>query len=89
MTNDDEALAGVAPRPSRPWRWRAARWAVAVFVVEVLIATRLSHWRWVRASLGDYLVVFVLYFGVLTLRDVTPRRLAVAVFAFAAAVEAG
>jgi hypothetical protein len=56
-------------------------------LVEILIATRLAHWRWVRASLGDYLVVFILYFGVLALRAVAPRRLAMGVFAFAAAVE--
>ncbi|MCK6571264.1 DUF2809 domain-containing protein [Myxococcota bacterium] len=75
------------PRATLPWRARAARWALLVLLVEVVIATRLAHWRWVRASLGDYLVVFIVYFGVLVVRDVAPRRLAAGVFVFAAGVE--
>jgi hypothetical protein len=87
MANPDDHAARPPPRTGPPWRWRAVRWATLVFAIEVLIATRLAHWRWVRASLGDYLVVFVLYFGALAFRDIPPRRLAVGVFGFSAAVE--
>lgn len=35
--------------------------ALLVFVVEVIIATRLPHVSWIRAYLGDVLVVILLY----------------------------
>lgn len=70
-------------------RRRAFTWGAAIFAVEVLIATKLTHWRWVRSSLGDYLVVFLVYLGLLFLRPTASRRaLALGTFAFAALVEA-
>jgi hypothetical protein len=71
----------------RRTRRRALALSVVIFGVEVLIATRLAHWHFVRSSLGDYLVVFLLYFPALVLRPFPPRKLAAAVFAFAVLVE--
>jgi hypothetical protein len=68
-------------------RRRALALAAVIFGVEVLIATRLAHWGFVRSSLGDYLVVFLLYFPALALRPWSPRTLAAAVFAFSVLVE--
>lgn len=70
-----------------PRRRRALTLAAGVFAVEVLIATRLAHWRWVRGSLGDYLVVFLLYLPVVAWRPYPPARVAGAVFVFAVLVE--
>jgi hypothetical protein len=61
--------------------------ALAVFVVEVLIATTFAHVTFVRASLGDYLVVVLLYHLVKAVTLARPRRLAVGVFLFACVVE--
>jgi hypothetical protein len=73
---------------ARALRGRVLLWGAILFAVEVLIATKLSHWRWVRSSLGDYLVVFLVYLGVLFLRpEAEARRLALGTFLFAAAVE--
>ena len=64
-------------RPSR--RRGYALCAVALFLIEVLIATKLSHWSFVRSSLGDVLVTMLL--------DFERRRLALAVFGFACLIE--
>lgn len=61
--------------------------ALAVFVVEVLIATTFAHVAFVRASLGDYLVVVLLYHLVKAATLARPRPLAVGVFLFACLVE--
>jgi len=62
--------------------------AVALFVIEVVIATKLSHWGFVRSSLGDVLVTMLLYCAALAVRDFERVRLALAIFGFACAVEA-
>ena len=62
--------------------------ALALLLVEVLIATKLSHYRFVRSSLGDVLVTPLVYFAVLAVRELDRVRLAVAVLAFACLVEA-
>ncbi len=62
--------------------------ALAVFVVELLIATTFRHVAFVRASLGDYLVVVLLYHLVKAVTLARARRLAVGVFLFACLVEA-
>ena len=62
--------------------------AILIFVVEVLIATRLAHARFVRGSLGDVLVVILIYCTALSVRDFPRVRLAVGVFLFACAIEA-
>jgi hypothetical protein len=76
-----------ASRDHRRVRRRALALAGVIFGVEVLIATRLSHWHFVRSSLGDYLVVFLLYFPALAVRSWPPVRLAAAVFGFSVLVE--
>jgi len=71
-------------------RQRATYLLIAVFIlgVEVLIATRLGHLRFVRASLGDVLVVALLYCLALAVRELDRVRLGAGVFCFACAVEA-
>jgi glycopeptide antibiotics resistance protein len=61
--------------------------AILLFAVEVLIATKLAHLRFVRHSLGDVLVTMLLYCLALALRDFERLRLAAAVFVFACAIE--
>lgn len=85
MSMLDRVLA--APRPSPRLRLRALLVAAVVLAVEVVIATRLGHWRWVRTSLGDFLVVFPIYFVGVAFRAWPPVRWGAAVFAFAALVE--
>lgn len=62
--------------------------AVALFLIEVLIATKLAHWGFVRSSLGDVLVTMLLYCAVLAVRDFERLRLALAIFVFACLIEA-
>jgi hypothetical protein len=62
--------------------------AIALFAIEVLIATKLSHLGFVRSSLGDVLVTMLLYCAALAIRDFERVRLAAAVFAFSCLVEA-
>jgi len=61
--------------------------AGALFAVEVLIATKLAHWTFVRWSLGDVLATAWLYCAVLALGDVPRRALALGVFVFACLLE--
>jgi hypothetical protein len=61
--------------------------ALAIFVTEVLIATVLSRVPFVRASLGDYLVVMLIYHFLQGCHTFSPRSLAVGVFLFACLVE--
>ncbi|MBN1612784.1 MAG: DUF2809 domain-containing protein [Polyangiaceae bacterium] len=68
-------------------RRRYALFTLLLFASEVLIATRLADVPFVRGSLGDVLVVMLLYCLVLSLREVNRLRLAAAVFLFAVAVE--
>jgi hypothetical protein len=72
--------------------WRSPRrgylvCAVVLFLTEVLIATKLSHWGFVRSSLGDVLVTMLLYCAALALRDFERRRLSLAIFVFACLIE--
>lgn len=72
-----------------PMRHRAVylSLAILIFVIEVLIATRLKNVPLVRGSLGDVLVVILIYCTALSLRDLHRVRLAVGVFLFACAIE--
>lgn len=63
--------------------------AVALFLIEVLIATRLSHWGFVRSSLGDVLVTMLLYCAALAVRDFERKRLSLAIFVLACLIEGG
>jgi len=61
--------------------------AILIFCCEVLIATKLSGFKFIRENFGDFLVVILLYFIVKTIRDVPPLPLAISIFVFACAVE--
>lgn len=71
-----------------PLRRRAALLAAALFGVEVVIATEFAHWPFVRGTLGDVLVVVLIYAVALIWRPFPPGRLALLVFGFACCVEA-
>lgn len=62
--------------------------ALIIFAVEVLIATCLAHTGFIRGSLGDVLVVMLLYCLALSFRELPRAQLAIGVFLFGCAVEA-
>lgn len=61
--------------------------AILLFVVEVIIATKLNGYHFIRAYFGDFLVVMLVYCTVKAFWHVEPQRLAIGVFLFACAVE--
>jgi hypothetical protein len=61
--------------------------ALTLFCLEILIATKLSAFPFIRGSLGDFLVVILLFFSVKAVREVRPYPLAAAVFLFACLIE--
>ena len=61
--------------------------AIALFVIEVIIATKLNHYHFIRAYFGDFLVVILVYCAVKAFWNVEATRLAIGVFAFAVVVE--
>ena len=63
--------------------------AVALFAIEVIIATKLNNHFFIRAYFGDFLVVILLYCAVKSVWTVEAKRLAISVFLFAAALEIG
>lgn len=63
--------------------------ALAIFILEVLIATVFSPIAFIRGSLGDVLVVMLLYFLSLAFLPVHPVLLTLIVFVFACAIEVG
>jgi len=71
--------------PGRSW-YRIL--ALLLFTIEVLIATKFSHFQFVRWSLGDVLATILVYCAALSVRDLPRRRLALAVFLFACLLEA-
>ncbi len=58
-----------------------------VFVMEVFIATRLPHVSWVRAYLGDVLVVVLLYAMIRSLLCINDYLVLWVVFVFACGIE--
>ena len=60
---------------------------LGLFIAEVLIATIFSGNQFIRAYLGDYLVVILLYCLVKSFYDVSPLILSVSIFIFACGVE--
>jgi hypothetical protein len=62
--------------------------ALAVFLVEILVATTFARVRFVRSFLSDYLVVILIYHLVKGCTLLSPRPLAAGVFVFACLVEA-
>lgn len=61
--------------------------AIALFAVEVIIATKLNHLHFIRAYFGDFLVVMLVYSAVKAFWNVEAKRLALGVFVFACVVE--
>ncbi|WGZ94349.1 MAG: DUF2809 domain-containing protein [Candidatus Thiothrix putei] len=61
--------------------------AIALFAIEVIIATKLNDYHFIRAYFGDFLVVMLVYCAVKAFWNVEATRLAIGVFAFAVAVE--
>ena len=61
--------------------------AITLFFIEVIIATKLNDYTFIRAYFGDFLVVILVYCAVKAFWDVEPKRLAIGVFAFSLAVE--
>lgn len=61
--------------------------ALLLFALEVIIATRLPHVSWIRAYLGDVLVVVLIYAAVRSVVRVNDLALLLAVFAFACSIE--
>lgn len=68
-------------------QWRYLILALFLFIVEVLIATQFSGRSFIRGSLGDYLVVMLVYCGVKVLWQPPPMPLGIGVFVFAGLVE--
>ena len=71
--------------PSHRPLWIAA--ALALFTTEVLIATIWNEVPFVRADLGDFLVVILLYALAKSVRPFRATPLACAIFLFACAIE--
>ena len=61
--------------------------ALALFIVEVIIATKLNHYLFIRAYFGDFLVVILLYCAVKSVWTVEAKRLAINVFILATLIE--
>ena len=61
--------------------------AFLVFVVEVIIATRLPHVSWIRAYLGDVLVVILLYAMIRSVLRINDYLVLLMVFVFACGIE--
>jgi hypothetical protein len=68
-------------------RYRWAAFAVILFVIECLIATVWRRVPFVRADLGDFLVVILLYAMAKALRPFRATPLALGIFAFSVCVE--
>ena len=61
---------------------------IFLFIVEVLIATKLAYIDWLRAYFGDVLVVILIYTFMLTFLDIKNKMLLnIGVFLFACVIE--
>ncbi len=67
-------------------RWHLVL-ALLVFAVEVIIATRLPHVSWIRAYLGDVLVVVLLYAMIRSVLRIHDYLVLLMVFVFACGIE--
>jgi hypothetical protein len=77
----------------RAMRWRfdplSLVWAVALFVVLVLLATVGAHWGWLRSFFGDVLAVVWVYFVFRMFIAARVLPLTLAAFGVGLAVELG
>lgn len=58
-----------------------------LFISEVIIATKLNEFHYIRHYFGDFLVVILLYFIIKTLVNIKPKPLAIGVLVFATMLE--
>jgi hypothetical protein len=56
-------------------------------LIEVVIATRLVDLKFIRGSVGDFLVVMLIYFFMQAFRQWPAKKLALGVFAFSCVIE--
>ncbi len=70
-----------------PLRLIYALLALAIFLTEIIIATRLVDLSFIRGSVGDFLVVMLIYFFMQAWRQWPAKTLAIGVFIFSCAVE--
>jgi len=61
--------------------------AIIIFVIEVLIATKFKDWFFVRAYLGDVLVVMLMYYFIKAFIDVHSTKLIIGIFIFSCLIE--
>ena len=61
--------------------------AIAIFLVEVLIATKLEDWFFVRAYLGDVFVVMLMYYFIKAFLEINSTKLIVGIFIFSCLIE--
>ncbi|KRG41995.1 hypothetical protein ARC78_09945 [Stenotrophomonas pictorum JCM 9942] len=79
-----KARAGWGVFAFSPWHMLLA---IALFLLEVVIATQLSQVTWIRAYLGDVLVVVLLYAAIRSVVRVDDHALLLGVFGLACAME--
>jgi hypothetical protein len=79
-----KARAGCGVFAFSPWHLLLA---IAIFLAEVLIATQLSHVTWIRAYLGDVLVVVLLYAAIRAVLRVNDHAVLLGVFVLGCAME--
>lgn len=61
--------------------------AIAIFIVEVLIATKLKDIFFVRAYLGDVFVVMLMYCFIKAFFNLNPAKLIIGIFIFSCLIE--
>ena len=61
--------------------------ALAIFLTEILIATKLKDIFFVRAYLGDVFVVMLIYYFVKAFFDFEPLKLIIGIFIFSCLIE--
>ncbi|WP_312767536.1 DUF2809 domain-containing protein [Epilithonimonas sp.] len=61
--------------------------AIVIFFVEVLIATKLKNWFFVRAYLGDVFVVMLMYYFIKAFFDISSTKLMIGIFIFSCLIE--
>jgi len=70
------------------FQWKYALATLIIFVVEVLIATVFKNWFFVRAYLGDVIVVMLIYTFVLSFFEIENKKLLIAgIFLFSVFIE--
>ncbi len=64
-----------------------ALFALTLFFIEVIIATKLNDYHFIRSYFGDFLVVILLYFTAKAVYDFNAKSLAICVFTLAVLIE--